>query len=786
MVNSINFKIYKLTISGKQELDNAIVENINLVTNDINTAEFSIIINSLDEPDIPTEGDIILIYATGKRYKGNDFSDTFLNKNYNELDVFFRNNLPDNYEKLLFLGIINTITSEINSNSFSYQFNNKYKFNCIGIENILKHIGFNSYLFYNPFLEEQIEVAGIPIFDKNNIEINNQQYFTINDLGDYWTRAKAIEYIDNNIVSPYEWLDIDIIYSLTTYQDLSYFDITNNEILSHYDFISRICGQLFHFYFYYTELENNTFKLNIKIISKASADINDNVSFVNLHSTQLNAITTKPSERIVIRYPFYGKMDGFYQIFRHPDNIANEEYYVYEINKVIDDSKFESVYREFYKEKDKHWEGLFNVLSNTPIPEWVDIELKKSIGAQNGCHSKFYIYPITIFNINGVPVNVNIEDFEVLSLNDFRLVEQIENDFIIKDWNSKKPFKNFKIELDYSQVKIDCDIPHQFAPSNYIMNYSTIEQPIFPIDDGTYVYINADIVSKNNKEYITIGNGINTTFIDIDYVPTDPLQLANYIAGFINNPVNSFNMSGQMLDFLIDYIFVMGQKINNIYVLLVFTEQPPIPINVELNLIPNNFNISRSGAYYQFSINCAKVEININELLSQFRNKIDLPIIKNNKIEINGNYDGTFYGKIKEIDYNHYKVLPEWHDEDIEENYIYVARIDEHKLGYWKNVPPSDRIIFEAILEEDKYKTSERTEIINQGTDEEIKKKNKIVPDEKLFNIIAFKMDSGNVKVIRDYDIEGNVILKYITYLDTNQYARSWAVVPDDEINYYG
>lgn len=786
MYNSINFKIYVIEEGERRLLETAVVENISFRANDVNTASFSMIVNSLDAEEIPEVGTKVLIYAYGTRFAGNDFTKNFLNKNLTNYQQYADQNQHAEYEMLIFAGEIQSINAELESNIFACHFIFRYIFNCVGAEYLLKNLGFNSYKFYDPITQQIMNVAGIPTFADNNKQVLLQQLFTTDGHGDKWTRAKAIAYLEQNISSPYNDLIFNISYSSSTLLDLMNFDIKNNQILSHYDFIEKLCGQLFNFYFTYSETQDDVIVVNITIVSKATTDNADLVSFLNLHGTKLSAMEIKPPERLVLRYPFYATIDGFYQIFRHPDNVAGDEYYTYELEKVNDDTDIESVFLSSYKKKGEHWTSPLSALSATPIPERVDDELKNSLGSKMGCHSKFFLHPLTTFNINGADVLINIEDFDVLKLNDFLRAVPIQQGYNILPWNSAKPFKDMTIKMDGNQIEIDCDIPHQVAPSDFIMFNSQIEKPVFPINDGDYVYVNANVKSKNNREYVSVGEGIETRFVDVDFVPTDPMILANYLYSFISNPLSSLTFNGTMIEALIDYFFCFGKKIDKIYFYAVNEGiiNQPIFETPQCSLMSSGFSINRNGSYYTFSLEANKGEIDLNEVLSQLRFKFEIVEEKNNTLNIQGNFDTLFYGKIIDIKDNHYVVLPEWADN--ENDTIDVARIDEHKLGYWLNNPPSDKVEFALKYKNEQqteYEYSERYENITTD-DGTVQKINKIVPDEKLFNIIAFKVGVSNVYALNLYGEENTP--KYFIYVDTNQYARSWAVVPDDEDNYYG
>ncbi|MEM4204203.1 MAG: hypothetical protein QXS54_09070, partial [Candidatus Methanomethylicaceae archaeon] len=99
MYNSVKFKTY---INGDLN-EHIIVEDINFVSNGINTATLSLIVNTFDDDiPVPNVGDWVRIYAYGIRFKGNDFSDTFLNKNFNEYQQYIISNQPQPYELLIF------------------------------------------------------------------------------------------------------------------------------------------------------------------------------------------------------------------------------------------------------------------------------------------------------------------------------------------------------------------------------------------------------------------------------------------------------------------------------------------------------------------------------------------------------------------------------------------------------------------------------------------------------------------------------------------------------------
>ncbi len=683
-------------------------------------------------------------------------------------------NTLNDYELLVFAGTIESIEASLETNMFSSNFVFKYNFNCIGIEKILANLYKNSYLFFDG--NSIIDVAGIPFFDNNCYKQGAIRAFTANGFGDVWTRADLLQYVNNTITLPFSDVVVSIEYSSDTLRDLLSLPVSNVKIIDYKQLLDVVCGQLFNYYFYYTENENNIITLHIRIVSFASND--DAVSFINLHGTAINAVENKPIDQLILTYPLIVDIEGVFKIFRHTDNFSNEALY----SLTNDDIEYcKAIHGEEAVINEAYWDkNLLNLAYrlgfNALVPEKVDECLRNSAGYKLGVHRKFLLSPLFNITINGVNYIANLEEFEILELQSFL---RMHNGIPVL-WRSKRPYSDMVITIDGNYVQIESDIPHQIAPPGYVYPHSMIEKPVFPINDGDEVYLKCIAKSTVSRKYVTIGNGVDKKIIDIEQPLTDEQAsvLANYLFSFFGKEIRSFNITGPALDWLIDYIFCFGKKINKLYFVAVSEPFPnPFTDEIPINLLVNSFSINRTGSIYTFSVNANLIDIDWTEIVNAFLlKKNEIPFQKQNSIKIEGNINGVFRGKIININFNHYEVLPEWAENENE--IIDVARVDELKLGYWANNPPSEDISFLCVENENgEWEPSKRIEIIKKNGVEQDRLLNVVVPDEKLYPYIDFKMGSGRILTIKRLSDVPPLNFVFLKAQDINTYSRTFAEV---------
>ena len=773
MYSSIKFKIYVIKNNQRILLNTAVVEDISFHANEFNTATFSIIVNDLDAEELPDVSDRILIYAYGNRAKGNDFTDNFLNKNHDEYYYYMKNNPIDDYEILLFAGTIEGIEANLETNMFSRHFVFRYIFNCVGLEKILANLSNNSYLFYDTLQNKIIEVAGIPSFRNNCYKQETIRAFTTDGLGSVWTKADLLQYTMNTIISPFNDVVFSIEYSSGTLNDLLSLPVHNVRITDYRQLLDILCGQLFNYYFTYTEDENEIITLHIRIISHASND--DTVSFINLHGTMTRGVQQRPIEQLILTYPLIAPIEGIFKIYRHPDNVNNEALYTL-TNEDIEYCKAiygeEAVYDEGYLNRDALNIAYQYLGFNALVPERVDECLRNSSGHKLGVHRKFFLHPLFNLTINGVNYVANLEEYEILELN--ALLKTDNSEPLL--WVSNKPFSNIVITMEGNQVDIDCDIPHQIAPNGYEYPHSNIEMPVFPINDGDEVFLSCLGKSTISRKYVTVGSGLEKKLIDIEQALTDEQAsvLANYLYSFYSAPLRTFTLSGTMMDWLIDYYFCFSKKLDILHLIGRNENQSnPFSDEIPINLLTKSFSINRTGSVYTFSLTADLANIDLSDVINAMLYSNTIPSQKSNTIKINGNINGTFIGKIINTHYNHYEVLPQWAEN--ENDTIDVARVDELKLGYWRNNPPSEDISFEVIAKEGGgCEPSRRIEIIKSNGVEQERLENVVVPSEELYPTIEFKIGREKLLVIKRIS-QDPPEYRFLKFIDVNTYSRTFA-----------
>lgn len=775
LAKSVVFDVY---VDGGL-VNNAIVESIEYNANGINTCEFSIVLRNLNGFNPKSYlGKTVAIYAKGKRIVKN--GQGFLGKSWSEFLQWLIGAEEQSYNKLMFLGIVESVNVDWGTNFFSQVPDVTVRYGCSGIEKVLREKGPERYKFYDIFKNQTVWADGVPFFADNFIQLMvNDCAFTLDGFGLKWTKLRAYVFVNNSLFQNPIMQGVTFIIRVSS----AVLYLMNDMLfvadgpLTYMDYIENLCGNLFTYSFRY-DSGNIVY---IDIVSNVSGDNNDTTSFLNLFSTRLNLNYNDKYNKVVIRYPCYITLDGVFEIYATPKNEQGYEYYVYDDESCSNELDFASVWDTFYKDKGELYDPSVEICLRRPLPDRVDEQLKSSVGHNLGFCKEYVLFPIVDVLINGRPTKINLEEYEIIRLNSFLRYDPVSDMPI--GWVSKRPFKDMEIQMEGNKVLIDCDIPHQIAPSNMFFKYSTIPVPVFPIENGMLMYVNAYAVSKYSKEYAyySDNNGTRTMFLDADFVPIAPVILAQYFYQLLNSSdIGSGNLSGTLIDMLIDYVDLFGKRLNKIYATYVQNNVIGQSI-IDCNVVVTGVRISREGTKYNFDVQFSRLMTNLADLLEILRPKYGIPQIENQSYRVVGNYNETFYGKIKEIKYNHYVVEPEWVDELPGD--IYVARIDELKFGYWYNMPPSDNIIFEAVSKDGQFLVSERKmKVIKQGG-EVVEKYNKVVPDEKLFHIIGFKVSSGNIKTIAVFD--GNDT-RYLIYLDENIYGRSWAVVPDDEENIYG
>ncbi|HOQ33648.1 MAG TPA: hypothetical protein PLA12_14240 [Candidatus Hydrogenedens sp.] len=743
-------KYIKLYVTGYDEQSlyahGVIVEDINLNSNGINTASFSYypIYGELSL----SVGQIIKIWARGDWY-GNS---VLINKKLSEIE---QSGVLDNpptvyYYEVIFIGRVKRIEVE------KYSGNNyKYRIEAVGIEEDLQEVSFNSYNFFDTENQQVVEVAGMPNFAGLNRKVD-ENLFVKEGLGVQWSCYDALMYFKNTFVSPY--FSGAIYFDNITIQTLQNTPYTSKtQFYNHFEFLNIICGNLFTWTAKYIE---NLFYLNIRF--NYNADTSVSLPILPNISASLESIELP--QKIILTYPFlidYTTAPFQSYIFRHPDNYLNEVAY---------DLTPEEM--DLAKVGEPYVRDIYYVLPPTenpaplPIPHPVkyDWYLKNSIGSKLGVHSKFVIQPIFEYD----STMFNLDDFEWVKLN---------NIFLIKNgvpvyFNSNKPYKNFTISINGCDLSIDCDIPHQFAPSTYTYPFSMIEIPVFPIDNNDGIVINGLLKSKNVRriKYRGIVNGRQYVYrcenLITDEVADSILDNLYFLINGIQR--NNLNYKFPLLEYYNEFLGLNNKRINVIWQNIGGSDT-----SSNINSMIASTHIYREGAGYWCEIQ-TDFQPNIDSLIPilLFNRTFEIQD-RQNSISFEGN-EGEFYGKITDIKYNNYVV-----DCDFQED-LEVARIDDFKLGYWSNTPPSDNYYFEKLLKEDsttEYEPSRRKSYIVSGGVEEMRE-NKIVPAEIEFPIIKFKWGIGNIPVmIVDFDPQGYPIYRFVKFIDLNEGGRSWAEI---------